>query len=185
MPLEGLVTQYGYWLLLAGTFLEGESVLVIAGFLAFQGYLELPWVILVAFIGTFLGDQFFFHLGRYKGRALLCRFPRWQARAERALALFNRHQITLVIGFRFLYGIRSVTPFVLGSSGFSPLRFGLLDAIGGILWATLVGILGYLFGRVAARYIEEYDTWLLGGLCLLALVVWLVHHWRVGRGKNS
>src|SRR5690606_9611146 len=184
MSLEALITQYGYWALLLGTFLEGETILVIAGFLAFRGYLELPWVITVAFIGTYMGDQFFFYLGRYKGKAYLSRRPHWQVRADRALRLLNRHEIPLVLGFRFLYGIRSVTPFVIGSSGFSPLRFAILDAIGGLIWANVVGILGYVFGKsvsVVIEDIQDYEVWIFAALGGLGLLAWLVHHCRSAR----
>lgn len=182
-----MITQYGYWALLVGTFLEGEAVLVLAGFLANRGYLELYWVIVVAFIGTFLGDQFFFYLGRYKGQGFIARRPHWQVRAEQARRLLQRHQIPLVLGFRFLYGIRSVTPFVIGSSGFSPLRFAILDAIGGLIWAHVVGILGYVFGKSITPIIEEiqdYEAWIFGGLCGLALLIWLAHHWRSERMRR-
>ena len=167
-----------------GTFLEGEAVLVIAGFLANRGYLELSWVIVVAFIGTFLGDQFFFYLGRLKGQGLIARRPHWQVRAERAHRLLQRHQIPLVLGFRFLYGIRSVTPFVIGSSGFSPLRFAILDAIGGLIWANVVGILGYVFGKsvsVVIEDIQDYEVWIFAALGGLGLLAWLVHHCRSAR----
>lgn len=59
MSLESLVTSYGYPAVLVGTFLEGETILVLAGFLAHRGYLDLPLVILTAFLGTFTGDQLF------------------------------------------------------------------------------------------------------------------------------
>ena len=47
-----LIQSYGYWAILAGTFLEGETILVLAGFAAHLGYLQLPWVILAAFAGS-------------------------------------------------------------------------------------------------------------------------------------
>ena len=50
MTLESIVENYGYAALLVGTFLEGETILVIAGFLAHRGYLHLPWVFIVAFL---------------------------------------------------------------------------------------------------------------------------------------
>ncbi len=179
-----MITQYGYWALLVGTFLEGEAVLVLAGFLANRGYLELYWVIVVAFTGTFLGDQFFFYLGRIKGQDFIARRPHWQVRAERARWLLQRHQIPLVLGFRFLYGIRSVTPFVIGSSGFSPLRFAILDGIGGLIWAHVVGVLGYVFGKSVSVVIEEiqdYEIWIFTAIAGLGLLAWLVHHWRSER----
>jgi membrane protein DedA with SNARE-associated domain len=75
MPLESLIATYSYPALFAGTVLEGEAVLIIAGFLAYRGYLELPYVILVAFLGAFLGDQLFFQIGRRVGAAFLEKRP--------------------------------------------------------------------------------------------------------------
>jgi len=60
MPLDRLIDTYGYWAILVGTLLEGETILLLGGFAAYQGYLALPWVILAAFIGAFCGDQLFF-----------------------------------------------------------------------------------------------------------------------------
>ena len=67
VPWENWVTHFGYMAILIGTFLEGETILVLGGFLAHRGYLHLPWVIASAFAGTFAGDQLYFYLGRFKG----------------------------------------------------------------------------------------------------------------------
>jgi len=67
VSLETLLGTYGYPALLVGTFFEAETFLVLAGFAASLGYLEVPWVILVAFAGTMSGDQLFFYLGRRQG----------------------------------------------------------------------------------------------------------------------
>jgi membrane protein DedA with SNARE-associated domain len=48
---EGQISAYGYYAVEAGTFFEGETVLVLAGFAAHRGYLELPLVIACAFAG--------------------------------------------------------------------------------------------------------------------------------------
>ena len=68
VSLEELVRNYGYIIIVIGTFLEGETILVVAGFLAYSGYLQLPFVILAGFAGTFAGDQLYFYLGRYQGK---------------------------------------------------------------------------------------------------------------------
>jgi len=63
MTLEYLISHYGYVALVIGTFLEGESVLIVAGFAVHLGYLKLQWVILAAFAGSVAGDQLYFFLG--------------------------------------------------------------------------------------------------------------------------
>lgn len=56
MDLAGLIAAHGYWALALGAFLEGETILVLAGVAAHRGYLDLRLVILVAFAGSLLGD---------------------------------------------------------------------------------------------------------------------------------
>ena len=80
--LQSLVENYGYYAVFVGTFLEGETILIMAGFAAHSGYLALPWVMLVAFFGGLLGDQLCFFLGRRHGRRILQRFPKLRARAK-------------------------------------------------------------------------------------------------------
>ena len=67
MTLEALLQTYGYPILFAGTFVEGETPLVLAGFLVHQGYFALPVVIGVAFLGSFSADQCFFFLNLLGG----------------------------------------------------------------------------------------------------------------------
>jgi membrane protein DedA with SNARE-associated domain len=62
MNWELVIGSYGYIALFLGTFVEGETILLMAGFAAHLGYLYLPWVILVAFLGSLSGDQVFFLL---------------------------------------------------------------------------------------------------------------------------
>lgn len=64
MTIADFLSHYGYLALLIGTFLEGETILVLGGLAAHQGYLDLAGVILAAFAGSLMGDQFFFLLGR-------------------------------------------------------------------------------------------------------------------------
>jgi membrane protein DedA with SNARE-associated domain len=75
MTLEQLVSDYGYAAILIGTFFEGEMVLILGGFAAHRSYLQLPWVIVCAFVGTLFGDQLFYYIGRFRGMRLLERRP--------------------------------------------------------------------------------------------------------------
>lgn len=175
MTIESFVAAYGYPAVVAGTFLEGETTLIMAGFLAHRGYLSLPMVIAMAFIGTFVGDQLFFLLGRRNGMAMLDRHPRWRQRTERVFELLRCHQTKLILGFRFLYGLRAVTPFVIGASGVSPIRYLALCVIGEAVWIAVVGALGYLLGNAVAAVLEEVKHYEGLILCLIAaggLAVW-------------
>src|SRR2546421_1162739 len=161
MSLQELLQTYGYVVLFAGTFLEGETILIIAGFLAHEGYLKLPLVITVAMLGTLAGDQLFFHLGRRKGRRFLENRPAWEAKSRRARELLRRHQTWTILGFRFVYGIRTVTPFLIGASGIGPLRFLVLNAAAAIVWAIAVALLGYTVGFAVESALGEVKRYQL------------------------
>src|SRR2546422_8499548 len=82
--LRGYLTQYGYWavgtaLLLenAGLPLPGETILLLASFLAYSEHkLGLPWIILVGVCAATLGDNLGFAIGFYGGRRLLERYQK-------------------------------------------------------------------------------------------------------------
>jgi membrane protein DedA with SNARE-associated domain len=172
MDLQQIISDYGYLALFILTFLEGETVLVIAGFLAFQGKLDLQWVIIVAFLGTFAGDQTFFYLGRFKGIAFLEKRPLWHKKTDKVFDMLSRHQIKVVLGFRFLYGIRNVTPFVIGASRMNPFRFFVLNFLGALVWAAAVGYLGFQFGHLAEAMmgrIQKYEMYILAFIVAVGL----------------
>jgi len=185
--MEELIRHYGYAILFFGTFAEGETILVMAGFLAHRGYLSLPWVMLTAFLGTLAGDQLFYYLGYFKGLPFLKKHAPWQAKYERVLALLHRHQTPITLGFRFLYGLRTITPFVIAVSGVSPTRFLFLNGIGAFLWAVTVGLLGYSLGEVLEAYlqrIKRYEMGIMAAIAAVGLLVWIFHLRRRGSRKE-
>ena len=186
MNWELIIGSYGYIALLLGTFLEGETILILAGFAAHLGYLYLPWVILVAFLGTLSGDQLSFYLGRRQSRFFLDTHPAWQRRLERVERLFERYQTLLILGFRFLYGLRTVTPFVLGRSGVGRGYFFLLSTVGAMVWALVVGIGGYLFGnllKIIVGDIKRYELEAFGTIAIIGASIWGVYFYRSRRKK--
>jgi len=188
MNWELIIRNYGYFALLVGTFFEGETILILGGFAAHLGYLYLPWVILVAFIGTLSGDQLFFYLGRRHSRFVLDKHPAWQSRLDRVQKLFERYQTLLILGFRFLYGLRTVTPFVLGRSGVSPTYFFLLNTLSALVWSVAVGIGGYLFGnflKLIMGDIRRYEFEAFFGIAGIGSVIWGIYFYRSRRRNFS
>jgi membrane protein DedA with SNARE-associated domain len=178
VTIESLIQTYGYLALFIGTIIEGETILIIAGFAAHQGYLNLWWVMVVAFLGSFTGDQCWYLVGRHGGRSLLAKRPSWQPKAARVRAILDRHKIPLMLGFRFLYGLRNVTPFVVGASGFRPSLFVPLNAAGAVIWSVLVSLAGYLFGKAVEPLFQKAHKYEIGLVILIAVagvVIWIVH----------
>lgn len=178
---ESFVSTYGYPALIIGTFLEGETILVIGGFLAHLGYLDLSWVIICAFLGTFAGDQLYFWMGRTQKVGFLTRRPFFRQRIEKAQDLLARHQKLIGLGFRFVYGIRTITPFALGLSKIKAKRFFCYNALSGVVWAVAVGGGGYLFGDALEVFIgkvKHYELATLAAMIFVAFLVWLANFYR-------
>ena len=147
MTVSSFVEQYGYWAVFLGTFLEGETVLVFAGFAAHRGLLKLHDIILVAFAASTVADQLFFFAGRRYGERLLERFPALRRQVPRVDRLLARYRTPLILSIRFLYGLRVAGPIILGARGVSPVKFAVLNVTGAIVWAALIAGLGYHFGN--------------------------------------
>lgn len=176
--MEALLERYGYGFVVLGTFLEGETILVLAAFAAHRGYLELPWVIAAALAGSLAGDQLYFFLARRHGRDFLAKRPGWHAKAERVDRLLARSPTLFVLSFRFLYGLRTVASFVVGLGQLPAGRFFALNAVGAAIWALAFGIAGYLLGEVLERALERlerYEHVVFAAILVVGLVAWLIH----------
>ncbi|KAF0232825.1 MAG: hypothetical protein FD177_2182 [Desulfovibrionaceae bacterium] len=175
--LQDFVGTYGYVALLIGTFLEGETILLVAGFLAQAGTLDLSLCILSAFVGSLSGDQAAFYIGRWKGRQFVENRPKWKCRVERVHKMLERFHEVLILSFRFFYGLRNLTPFILGTTDISGLKFFVLNAIGAAIWAVAFGFAGYFFGTLVTtvlKDVKQVEQYILIGVVVVVLVLWLV-----------
>lgn len=178
MNLAHLIAQYGYVALFAGALLEGETVLILAGFAAHQGYLQLHWVMLVAMLGGFAGDQFYFWMGRRHGAWVLSRFPRLVPVFDRANVLIERYHEVLIVGIRFLYGLRTVGPMALGMSVVPAWRFVLFNALGAVIWSVAIGGAAYLFGDALELLLADFKNLEQTLLLLILFAGFAVWCWR-------
>lgn len=178
MNFEALIEQYGYAAVLIGTFFEGETILVIAGFLSHQGYLMLRGVIAAAFTGAMLGDQLYFHIGRWKGQEFIASRPRLVRHRHKVESFLHKHQVLLILGFRFVYGLRTVTPLILGATTISAWRFFMLNTAGALLWSVAIGLAGFYLGsalEATLGRVKDYELLVIGILAGGALALWAVH----------
>jgi membrane protein DedA with SNARE-associated domain len=179
-----LVLHFGYAAILVGTFFEGETILILGGLAAHQGYLHLPIVAACAFVGSLAGDQSAFFIGRRRGRGFLSKRPRLHARSEKVTALLERHQTSLTLGFRFLYGLRNVVPFVAGASRMPIPRFVALNAAGAAVWAAAFAAGGYFLGHgleAVLGEVKRYELAVFGAVLATGAIVWVVRRRKSGK----
>jgi len=178
MDIAGLVSQYGYLAVVVGAFLEGETVIAMAGFAANRGYLDFTTVAVLAGLAGFAGDQFYFFLGRYRGARVLARFPSAQAKAKRLDEMLERWHAPLIVALRFMYGFRIAGPILLGAGRCPAPRFVIFNALGAALWAPAITGLGWAFGEAAQRLladIQRYEGWLFGAIVAAGLAGVAIH----------
>ncbi|MDR0338981.1 MAG: DedA family protein [Desulfovibrio sp.] len=172
-----LLREYGYFVILVWTFLEGETIVIIAGWLSQSVDLK-PWLIaLCAFCGSFASDQVMFSLGKYKGEDVLKYFPRVAKNLDRAAKLFKKYDTVLILGFRFVYGVRNITPIMLGISGVSHKKFFFLNLIGAGVWAVTFTYGGYCVGKafMAIMHYVGHGIFyvLLAGVAVVG-IIWFI-----------
>jgi membrane protein DedA with SNARE-associated domain len=177
-----LIERYGYLGTLAGTLVEGESLLILSGLAAHRGYLSFPFVVLVGAVGGAIGDLAFFLLGRHYGSDLLARFPRFTPAAERVHAMIERHPTTTILAVRFMYGLRTAGPAIIGTTRVPFAEFAAVNVIGASLWSACWAGAGYVLGKAAEHLLGDLakvERELFGAV-IVAIVLGLVAYqvWR-------
>ncbi len=185
--LKEYLEIHGYWVLFVGTFLEGEAILLMAGFLAFQGYLNIWGVIFTSWAGSFLGDQCYFYIGHYKGRVLLKRFHSIARKFREALRLIEKYGNFVAFISRYTYGFRIVLPIILGVTNLAPRTFLWINLVSALSWALVFSLGGYLFGKSASLLLKDvgkYEHYIVLTLFAIILMIWCVHMYHAWKLKE-
>ncbi|MDU6412362.1 MAG: DedA family protein [Yersiniaceae bacterium] len=175
MPdIAHFITDYGYWALLAGCLLEGETITLLGGIAAHHGLLKLPWVLAVVAFGGCLGDQILYFTGRRFGPRLLGKLKRRQPQIERARQLINHHPALFVLGVRFMYGFRIIGPVIIGASKMPVARFVSLNILGACVWSLVWVLLGYFCGHFIENLLGAMDKKFSGALVIIGAVAFVL-----------
>ncbi len=155
--MEKFLDQYGYIALLIGTFMEGETAILIASSLIYKGLFNFPFTVLAAFSGSFISDWIYYLIGRLNGKYFLAKRPKLSEKVKPVTDFFHRHKFQILFSYRFLYGFRIVIPLVIGMSGLRPLQYLFYSIVTGLLWATTVSTTGYWIGRLLELRVQSFE----------------------------
>ena len=184
MSPEALLERFGYLAVFIGTFLEGEAILITAGFFASRGYLAVFIVCLVAFAGAYAGHVFWFWLGRVHGVRLLDRFPRMKRHFGKGIRVFERYGASAIIITQWIYGLRITCAVIIGMSRIGMVKFLVYEALSCALWAVVITFAGFYFGRAIEAVlgrVEHIEKYALIVIAVAALGMWLYHRWKEKR----
>jgi membrane protein DedA with SNARE-associated domain len=190
--LDHAILTWGYWVVLIAVMIEsmgvpfpGETSLLAGAIYAGTGRpLNIALVIFAASVGAVLGDNFGYSVGRYGGFPVVRRLLRVFRVKESALGSAQRYfaqhgDKTVFIG-RFFAILRVTVAFLAGVNHMPRRRFFVWNALGGIAWATLYGLLGYFLGRNLAllgtvlRFIGVGGTILVAAIIAGLVIFWVV-----------
>jgi membrane protein DedA with SNARE-associated domain/membrane-associated phospholipid phosphatase len=187
--IVGLVASYGYVVVFLvvglesmGIPLPGETALVTAAAFAAQGHLSIIGVVTAAAVAAIVGDNGGYWIGRKGGVALIRRHGRRlhfdERKLERVRAFFARHGTKTVFIGRFIALLRTWAAFFAGAGAMPYGEFMFYNALGGVTWAVVYGMLGYVFGRnlpLLERYVGQASLVLVLLAALIAVIALL---WR-------
>ncbi len=142
------IKDWGYIAVFLGALVEGESIVLTASALAYAGFLDIYMVAAVAFFSTVFAEQSCYLIGRHYGPGLFDKFPRFKPAADKAFSILKRIDVWFILTCRFIYGIRTVSPLVIGASGIPLKKFIPLNILAAGIWASISCAGGYYLGEV-------------------------------------
>ncbi|HEY7933659.1 MAG TPA: DedA family protein [Solirubrobacteraceae bacterium] len=181
-----LVQVAGYPLLFAivmceagGVPVPGETALITGAVLASRGKLQIELVIPIAALAAIVGDNAGYLIGRKGGRWLLERPGAFHRQRQDVLRVgepfFERHGPKAVFFGRFLLGLRVWASWLAGATRMSWSSFVLWNALGGITWASAIGLAAYFLGHSASNAIETFGLYGLAAVLFAILSTFVLH----------
>jgi len=166
-----------------------ESVLILAGYAASRGFLELPVVLIVGIISAAAGDNLGYWFGRRYGRRAIERFGHLAfvspERLDKITAFMARYGGLAIFAARFILGLRTLAGPLAGATGMRPLTFVTANVLGALVYvpyAVLIGFgIGWSLGDVIARFVTGRIDDILLGLLILALAIGAIRYLRERR----
>lgn len=166
--------------LLFGFFFPGDSLLITAGLLASQGYLDIKLLILITIIAAILGDTVGYWFGNKTGPRIFKREDSLLFHKKniiKANEFYKKHGGKTIVIARFLPFIRTFAPIVAGVGEMDYFRFLSFNVFGGIFWVLATTLAGYFLGSTIPN-IEDYFLLIIFAVIFVSVLPGLIHFWR-------
>jgi membrane-associated protein len=167
--------------LLVGFFLPGDSLLFVAGYATVGGnslhlHLSLPGLIAAALVGSIVGGQLGYLVGRRAGAELHARHSRYYrkedvGRAQRFLSRFGMARTVLIS--RFVPVVRTFAGPIVGVAGMSRTAYAVTNIVSSVAWVIPLVLLGHWLGHVS--FIRKYVELLALAVIIVTVVPALIH----------
>ena len=141
-----------------GAGFEGQTAVVAGGVLARRGVMSLAEVLLYAAAGSAAVDQGLYWVGRYGRSTRFVKRAMEKPAFEKAMHFVERHPIAFIMAFRYVYGLRAVSPVAMGISAMSSQLFAALNVVAALVWAAIFVGIGYFFGETVEALFGRFGA---------------------------
>ena len=169
--MESIIQDWGYLALFLYSFGGGMLGLAVAGFFAFNGDLNIVYVIIVAFVSNFLGDQFLFTIARNNKDYAKQMMQKHKRKIALSHLMIRKYGSLVVFIQKYLYGIKTLIPLAMGLSKYDKRKFIIFNIFASIIWSVVVGLTAYILGDLFIDLIEEFKIYAIAILVILVLLI--------------
>jgi undecaprenyl-diphosphatase len=183
--LLAIMDSWGYLIVLGmttaenvfivGSFTPGETAVLAGGFMASRGSIDAWGVWSLATVGSVLGSNISYWLGRRGGRDALLRYGHRFHISEKRIAgaeeYFSLHGSKTVFIARWAAGVKNFVPMIAGVARMSLFWFEVYSLLSAALYATMMVLLGYFFGQNFEALLDWLARAGWGGLALIAILI--------------
>lgn len=150
-------------------FLPGDALIFTIGLLAQEESLNIWIVIPLLMFAAVLGDNVNYYVGKRFGDYIMNsekdRFIK-KKHIEKAKHFFDKNGKNSIIIARFVPVVRTIVPFLCGSTKVKYSTFLTFSIIGAFLWVGVIGLLGYNLGKI--EWVKENLDLMIWGIIILA-----------------
>ncbi len=164
--------------------IPGDMIVVLGGYLAGLGHLNLGVVMALSVVGGSVGFMTVYAVGRQiSAQAGTVRSHRWMPREQilQAREWIHAYGHGVVVANRFLFGARSVISITVGMAQMSAWKTAIGATVSALAWSVIITYAGYAVGEnwpIIADYLQAYG-WIVMGVLAALLVGWgLRHLWK-------
>lgn len=204
--LMEFIAAYGYWIyaalffiIFAETgliiasfimpFLPGDALIFAIGMIAAneqQNHLHIYYIIPLLMLAAILGDNLNYYVGRRFGSWLMANPGKFYIKPEyidKATQFFNQHGKKAIIIARFMPVVRTVIPFICGTTRVDYKTFLLYSLIGAFFWVGIVSVLGYYLGTY--EFVQQNLEYFILGIIIAANSPLILRLLRAKLSKNQ
>lgn len=183
-----LILDKGYFIMFFIMIIEGPMITIIIAFLASQGLFDILVVFSLSILGDFIGDIFFYYIGKYFGLDFIDKFGKYfrisYERFRKINKLLKKHGGKVLFMSKSTTGLGIATFIAAGIVDMDMQKFMKFSILGGIVWSTFLICIGYFFGYLYEE-ISVYISWSRWSIIIIAIIFIIAFRFFKKNKKNN